>query len=583
MVVKQTITWGYNLKVTLFSNSKFIVFLIIIYPLLFIWQGFDFIDTGYSLTSYQQIFNDPESVSYGFVNWLTNIIGGLWILLFGDSLGLLGINIAGILVFYLTIWLSYLILKPYIEQKYLLIGLLLALIFIRNFLFFLYYNNLTSLFFFASALFIINGLRNSKNWQIIISGLLLGFNIFIRLPNVLGFSLIFGIFFYGYISKNTVMIQVKQTISFVLGYATAILLTILAMKTLGHYEIFVNSLSMLFNMASDTKASHNFPALFVIYVKEYMKVIVFLFIGCLVLLVISKFFSLFKKHYLYYGFVITLGIVTLLCLLSNYQVKFTHYVILMSVGFLYLILLSYITNIEKSTANFRLVCSIALLILIITPLGSTNGQRIATYGMWIPIPIAFFYIFRLKDMSIEFKSTKNLSSNKFKFGLNIKETNLLRNFTVTSFIVFSLLSALLYTYQDSPNRIDMRYSIKNQRLKGIFTTKEKALAVEELLIEMNKYVNENDYLLAYNAIPMLYFLTKTKPYLYNSWTAFYSSYQLKQALEKAMNERQYLPVAVRKRSTIEDGNIIDEFIDRNGYSLAWKNDFFDILVPPIQR
>ncbi|MGB9595421.1 MAG: hypothetical protein ACPL7B_03990 [Candidatus Poribacteria bacterium] len=112
-------------------SSKIITAIIIIFPLLFIWQGLDFTDTGYYLTNYQQMFNDPETVKYSFVIWLTNIIGSCWIKVFGDLLGLLGLNIAGVLVLYLTIFLSYLILKPYMDQKVLLLGLLLTMMFTK--------------------------------------------------------------------------------------------------------------------------------------------------------------------------------------------------------------------------------------------------------------------------------------------------------------------------------------------------------------------------------------------------------------------------------------------------------------------
>jgi formate/nitrite transporter FocA (FNT family) len=63
---------------SIFLKPKFIIFIIILYPLLFIWQGLDFADAGYSMTVYQQVFNEPESISYNFVTWLTNIIGGFW-------------------------------------------------------------------------------------------------------------------------------------------------------------------------------------------------------------------------------------------------------------------------------------------------------------------------------------------------------------------------------------------------------------------------------------------------------------------------------------------------------------------------
>lgn len=85
-----------KININIFLSPKIIISLIIIYPLLFIWQGLDFSDTGYFLSCYQQVFNDPESISGITFSWLTNIIGGIWVALFGDSLGLLGVNLAGV-------------------------------------------------------------------------------------------------------------------------------------------------------------------------------------------------------------------------------------------------------------------------------------------------------------------------------------------------------------------------------------------------------------------------------------------------------------------------------------------------------
>jgi hypothetical protein len=258
---------------------------------------------GYSLTNYQQIFNDPESSGYFSFNlWLTNIIGGIWILLFGDSLGLLGANLAGVLVTYLTIGLSYLLLKPYIDRKYLLIGLLFTLIFTKWF-FLLHYDNLTALFFIASTFFLTNGLKSAKNWKILISGLILGLNIFIRLPNILGFSLILSIFFYGYINKTSVMPQAKQAISFISGYVLAILLALFTMKILGHYEFFTDSVNMLFNNSSDPQGHHNLSSLILRGMGQYKRVMVCLSMCTLGLLVMFTLLSLFKKPSSFYNHV----------------------------------------------------------------------------------------------------------------------------------------------------------------------------------------------------------------------------------------------------------------------------------------
>jgi hypothetical protein len=593
------------MKMNFFLNPKFVIFLIILYPLLFIWQGLDFTDMGYSLTNYQQIFNDPESSGYFSFNlWLTNIIGGIWILLFGDSLGLLGANLAGVLVTYLTIGLSYLLLKPYIDRKYLLIGLLFTLIFTKWF-FLLHYDNLTALFFVASALFLTNGLKSANNWKVLVSGLILGLNIFIRLPNILGFSLILSIFFYGYINKTSIMPQAKQAISFISGYIIAILLALFTMKILGHYEIFTDSVNMLLNVSSDPQGHHNLGYLILNCIREYKRMIVYLSVGILGVLVVFNLLSLYKSRNLYYIFIVMLGIVALFVLLLRllyHNLHLFHYsdVVFLVLGILYTVLLLYATGIEKSNKQLRLINFVALLILIIIPFGAGVGLRLSIFGMWIPIPIAYAYISRFKEIKVKISIVNDSDSTNLMLGLSSWETKIFRGVVFILLVMFSLYLAFGDTYNDSGNRIKMLYSVEHPRLRGIFTTQERAKVTQELLDEIPKYVNEDDYLLAYNEIPMLYFLTKTKPYLYNSWIEGEVPYKVKQLLDKAIRERPNLPVVVKAKYTANDPywpkrnaptklsdineNIatIDNFTKLNGYSIVWENDFFEILIPQVK-
>jgi len=604
------------MKTNVFLNPKIILALIILYPLLLIWQGLDFTDIGYSLTNYSQTFNEPESVSYGFVNWLTNIIGGLWLLLFGNSLGLLGVNIAGVLVVYLTMFFCYLILKPYIEQKYLLLGLFLALI--LKWHFFLSYNSLTSLFFVASAFFLIKGLKSTKHWWIIISSFVLGLNIFIRLPNILGFSLISCIFFYGYITKATLSTQIKQSIYFIAGYISAILIAILAMKILNHYDTFINSLNDLFNLGLDSQSHHGFKKLLVTYIKNYCYVIIFIIAGIFFTLIMTRFFSWFKNRYLHYGLIILLSIA--ISIFSIYARDLTGNVYLLVTGMLYLILIGYSLHtksidIQKKIFNhaatgncrssndlrFRLISFVSLLILVITPLGSGNGLLNSVYGIWLPIPIAFMYILKLKELNIVFSSVIDKYPSRFGIGLEPKSTNIAKTFIIVFFVIFSLLLSYKYTYRDEPNRIEMRYSVEHPRLKGIFTTKERAVVVQELLDELDNVVKPGDYLLAWEATPMLHFLTKTKPYLYNSWPDLATHYSFEKMLVKAERERAKLPVIVRAKAKTQvfrwpkervelkdlesdsktaNRASINKFIEDNKYSLLWENDFFEVMAPP---
>ena len=133
--------------------EKLILVLTIFYPLLFIWQGLDFTDTGFVLTNYQQIFINPDSIESTFRIWLSSILGGLWLYFFGDTLGLLGYRMAAVLLVYGTLYFSFLILRPHIRTKPLLFGLLLALIFVNRSGFSFNYNSLTAFFYVLAVFF----------------------------------------------------------------------------------------------------------------------------------------------------------------------------------------------------------------------------------------------------------------------------------------------------------------------------------------------------------------------------------------------------------------------------------------------
>ncbi|MEO0128305.1 MAG: hypothetical protein ABIL44_11230 [candidate division WOR-3 bacterium] len=587
------------MKINVFSSPKIITTLIIIFPLLFIWQGLDFSDTGYFLSIYQQIFNDPESVSGRNLSWLTNIIGGIWVSLFGDSLGLLGVNFAGVLTVYLSLWFSYLILKPYIDKRILLLGLFFTLIFAKWWYLLSYYN-LSALFFIMSAFFITCGLKSSKYWQIALSGFIMGLNIFVRLPNIIGFLLIFVIMLFAILNKIKLKKQIMQLGSFIFGYIISILLAFFAIKIMGHYNIVIDNFKKIIPLLADAPGQHSFNSLTRIFYIEILKTITFAMITISSMLLVPKLLIRTKNRYVYYSLIIlpiiTISLLYAYVMWSGFCIN--KFLVFFVFSLLFTILVLYITNIEKSNNEFRMIAFTALLVLIFPTIGSSSGFFMSVNSMWLAFPIAFSYIWGLKELKIELNTKHYTNSSYSSFELAQKETSLIRKISIILIALLSLISAFIFTVRDFPNRFEMRYSIKNPRLMGIFTNKERARVVQELLNELENYVKEDDYLLAYEAISTLYFLTKTRPYLYSTQPLFYQQSQLRKYLDKAIKERPYFPVIVRAKGSVWDpkwpvkcdmiksddrniGNrgILEEFIKTNGYYLKWENDFFEILLP----
>ena len=177
-------------------NLPLVLFLLVA-PVLLMFQGLDFTDAGVVVTSYQQVFSHPESVSYWFFMWLTNAIGGVFYLLLGETLGLLSMKIAAVLFFWATAAIVYYTLKGTVPTRYIVWGVFLGAGFQFARTTVLHYNIVTAFFYMLGLCFLFRGIIHRRTLLIFLSGFSLSLNVFARLPNLVGFALIIGLFYYG--------------------------------------------------------------------------------------------------------------------------------------------------------------------------------------------------------------------------------------------------------------------------------------------------------------------------------------------------------------------------------------------------
>jgi hypothetical protein len=144
----------------------------------------------------------------------------------------------------------------------------------------------------------------------------------------------------------------------------------------------------------------------------------------------------------------------------------------------------------------------------------------------------------------------------------------------------------------------MTFPIENKNALRIYTTKERATVVNELLQESSKYIKKNDYVLAYDCIPMFHFLTETRPFMPNAWPWLYLPDAFKYELYKSINKSKVLPVIIiqkvntlysnwpqnvnleriRTDSDSERDSIMNDFMKNNNYTTIWENIAFEIRV-----
>ncbi|HEV7424004.1 MAG TPA: hypothetical protein VGO21_02320 [Candidatus Paceibacterota bacterium] len=589
-------------------NSNFFFLLLFCYQTIVIFQGIDLADTGFYGTFYQQIFNDPQSVTYCFMFWLSGIIGGLFLKILPLA-GLLGLRMLWVVVFTITIIVTYRFLKNYVSPGYLQISLFLLTLNLNNDPKEFYYNNFSSLLYVITAILLFKGLRNKQPFALFGSGAIISLNMFNRFPNLLGFGLALAIIYYGYLEKETVKTIVNNILVFLAGFILTMLIVLLIMELLGHLQIYLGALKILAGIGKrpvQVKPNQDFYSISkMIKTIIHHWVVAVIMAALLILSVLSFYFfeNKFKK------------------LIPKSDVLFSLLKIIIIAGMTILVAKGVITNLTvlylitgiclivgcamiifDSDKDINLLLFIGIFILLVHPMGSSEGiETVEIYSFWIAFPIVADRIiavtsgttFTFKNLIKPFRISNFIQDNQLTEARKI-------------IVALTIFASLFYTYDyphsDMENRAAMRYSVNNKYMKGIFTTKERAEEINELLAASSKYVKANDRVLAYDCVPIFHFMTATIPYTRNPWPWLYQSNTFKKELEIAEGKNKQLPVIIMQTAltlgngknwpvkkitqdylklpiNIDRNEILEDFINEHKYHEVWSNDYFKILIP----
>jgi len=189
--------------------------ILLIYPLIKINQGVDVSDSTYSLGNY--LFFERLEGTWVISTYLSNVAGWLLTKLpFGTTM--LGMNLyTGLIVSALAISL-YALLRKWMPDWIVFVGEFIAI----GFLWIptgILYNYLTYVFFALGAVLLYKGLVEEKNRVLIIAGIMLGLNVWVRIPNLAEMALIVCVWYYCYICKEKIQDALKKTGFCVIGYA----------------------------------------------------------------------------------------------------------------------------------------------------------------------------------------------------------------------------------------------------------------------------------------------------------------------------------------------------------------------------
>jgi hypothetical protein len=567
--------------------------------MLFVWQGLDFTDMGFWLTGYQQFYTGPDTLGFQSVCWLTTFIGH-WA---GYALGggVLAYKLGYVGVVTLSAIMSYQLLARQLGSNRVLAAMvLLTVFFTRIHGNWIGYYELTALFYIASSLLLFYGLTKNRKLLVMLAGIVLGANTFIRFPNLLGISLISAIWLHAWCCRCSWQNTIARSLDFLCGFIFGLALVWGLIVLHGHQSIYYQGFRELFGIALHANSHHSGSGLLKRFIFDHIRA----FTQAITMGVTGVWFAnwVIKQKAL-----TALALILISALVLFYINNSHSYSQWNITGLCYIVLLIIVFLEAKKNPHLALVAFIAGIVLVLSPLGTNNGIYNSAYGMWLALPLTLTWLWRISGLSFFF--SYKVKSNSFEpsgnFSIKAPGFHVYVIIIVIALLLQSLSGILRHTFRDSNNRFAMTHSIAHPLLRGTYTTEERARVVSELLEALSHFVKPGDELLAHDGIPTLYFLTRTHPWLGIAWADIEGAETIKELIQQKEQTSAEWPCIVRTTGSVyaaswprdayknrnvgpglthtpqdvgESRQVLAEFEKRHGYKVAWTNGFFEILT-----
>lgn len=547
-------------------------------------KGIDLTDMAYMLAKYKYVF-DKEVPVNGASIILTDIFGGIlyhaapegqvflltlacWALNFGIAL------------------LSFRLLREYLNG-FLLIALLTGGGFFSiAFIHIVHYDTLSMFFQILAFFVLIKGLDEKNKKWIVISGFILGLNIFVRLPNILQTSFVLLIIWYfGQGIKKNIKTIISYIARFVIGVCSGgllgVLLCVMTLGKSGITSLLFGTMRTLVDSSSSYSAGYIKTRFFdgissgLQNAAKYETVIFFFVILLLGLVKIyfqeENILSEKARTRCYRIVEIVSGILmviwaVILCYklphIPVLEILVTDAIVICMASAFYL---------RKKDIRLSTVCLGCVFMELILTVGTNNGTSF--YVIFMGFPVAVTVCALWKSLSYGYAPVKN----SCKYIMSITLTALL---CIEGYQYYST-----FVYRDSPKE-SLNCGTNIKEYKGIKTSAERARYLDNLVEILEPY---GDYeLITLGDFSIGYVVTELVPFFTSTWPDLVSfnieSFQRQMEIKL---EQDMYPVIVladvyqtgEYRSPEKIEMVLDVIEKSEKYEIAHEDEYYCIYVP----
>ncbi len=556
--------------------------ILLLYPFIGVTQGVDITDTTYSLGNYEYMGNlDPM---WMLATFIPNITGKLFTL-FPMGHTLLGMNIYCTIIISITALSAYYMLQRWMPGWMLFIGEIIAesLCWCPRVIL---YNYMTYLFFTLGVLFLLHAMTDyeKKPYRYALAGLFFGLNVMVRFPNILEVILIIVLWYYESIHRHDREIIIRKTLYCVAGFAIGIIVPLLIISVVYGVGAYPSMIGSLFGM-SEGASDYTFAGMigsicsaWFTSIKHMVIIIPFMMAAAILLLLRQGKFYWIKRLLYVAGLLL---MVRYFFMRGIFTRSYHYYDSVFEAAQMFLIagliiLAIGVTPYLHGQGSERAFCLAAILIVLITPLGSNNYTYPVINNLFIVAPIILWMFRRIRQAA---------GNSEMHFTWKAMFITLL-----TVVFIQGIFFHMSYSFVDGTDGEKRSVLVGTNDVPGaagMYTTEMNAESLSELYDFLCEEELSDKELLQFGKAPGLSYLFRMEPAIFSTWPDLDSNTTEKfsDALtELSENSDEDLPVVIVNPDFEGEVNaeskydLLLDFIEKQKYNRVFENGRFEVYA-----
>ena len=579
-MLKTIRSYFYNFKKYQAPLEKYLFPLILLfYPLVGVSQGLDITDTTYGLSNYQ--FLPVIDPMWGLSTFLANVTGrAIMKLPFAGTM--LGMGVYCSFIISLIALVAYYVLQRWMPGWMIFIGefISLSLCWCPRVIL---YNYLTYLFFTLGLLCLLIGMFEweKQNLFLTLAGICLGLNVMVRFPNIVETGLIVILWFYQIVTRGKIAETVKKTLICIGGFLLGIAFPLLIICGMYGPTAYFDMIGSLFGMtegASDYTASGMITSILSAYgttLKDMIIMLPCMAAGVIMFYLLPQKYVLVKKLLYIAGLLVLVryyfanGVFT-----RNYHYydsMFQAAMMFVIIGILLFVIGS--AGILNGSKQEQTLAFAALMVVLITPIGSNNYTFPVINNMFFVAPVTLWLLRRLM------------------FRLGEGDVNFPWQAMITMVVMVVVIQGSLFHLNfafldgDGGDKRDAYVTVP--KVSSMATTTYNADTVNELY----RALQDEDILgkkaILFGAVPGLSYIFDLEPAINTVWPDLdsYSTSKFSAELSRVSDEESDAPIVIMGQNLPEYANIqakkdvLMDYIASNDYNKVFESDRFTVYAP----